>query len=313
MYPLVIMFICLSSALSLAKRPPELKARVLEFNSVMQFYNDKIQKLSGVRSAIEKTINVTCNMNNFTKPNYNCSTNLEPSVGSNGTNCSDDYENGSARVSKCVLAIDRHANELKMFIISIPNIQEKLKTIPEEFTPIRLQLEKTLLEKEAWAIVTKNKLETKADMYFSLIRNFIQNEVNKQYEDIRYRAKVKAICSSYATKMDIHRKFANYYDSIHSSLNYFDRLRYQTARTIWSMELLKGFCVSEDELKSAQKFYDDLSAKVSGTNFKNFKKNVCAKKSKNLLSTEDCLNLPLTPDAMTVLGYLLTTPKASNE
>jgi hypothetical protein len=59
--------------------------------------------------------------------------------------------------------------------------------------------------------------------------------------------------------------------------------------------------------------FAEISQKVDGVRFSQFKQNACEKNDGKLISKYECQRLPLTPEAMAFLGQLQKTSEVPNE
>lgn len=313
MYSLVILIVSAVVSIAQARRPPEIANRLLELKKVLQYYDDKSKSLASLKDKIDYTISRTCDVSRLNKPVTKCSYGFELQKLTVRTKCVETKDSRTVLISECVMALDQLVDELKRFRISVPLIQERFREIPWEFAPVKDLVEKKLSDQEKWAETIKAKLEARAEDFFALTKVVIDKELDEKMGELENSSQTKDLCSSYRSKMDIHRKFANYYDSINASLPYYDRLQFQTARTIWEMTLLKGKCVSGTDLEEAEKFFAAQSQRVSEDKFAKFKAIVCEVPEVSMISKKECLRLPHTSDSMSTLSYLQKEQETPNE
>jgi hypothetical protein len=199
--------------------------------------------------------------------------------------------------------IDRLVVEFGTLKRSLPFIQEAFREIPSAFAPIKSLLEKDLARKEQWLKETSDKLSAKAEELFEAAKESIKVGVDRQINDSEFKARFEAICSSSRSNLNLHQKFANYFDSIHMSFTQYERLRFQLAQTIWKMELLEGKCplIKNEDIVQGNKLFSDLAIKVDAKAFSKFKVSTCSLKNLDTLSKEECLQLPQTSEAVSVL------------
>lgn len=309
----LVLVISLIVVVAQAKRPPSIQNGVAILNQVLVYYHEKIDKLAELKKKIQLVTALECDASQLYQQGRRCSSEFDSKKLALKTKCVEADESRSVFVANCVTSLDQLADSLGKFQRSIPTIKEKLGEIPLEFGPIKMVMEKNLNDQLNWIGSAKGKIEAKSEDFFALNKQIIQKELERQVSDLTNRARTEVLCASLSANMNVHRQFANYYDSVHADLPKYDRLRYQTAQTLWAMELLKHQCVSEVDLVKANQFFTELSKRVEGDRFDAFKKNLCETADENLISREECLNLPLKPDALAVLNRLNRKSEVPNE